>query len=65
MDIQDGLLAELARDELADVTRLTDVIDALAARMRPTSRHRTGPAHYADCMQAAFDELVAAANSPN
>jgi transposase len=35
----DGLVAELARDELADVTRLTEQIDALAkrigARVRP------------------------------
>lgn len=30
---QHGLLAELARDELADVTRLTEVIDALAVRI--------------------------------
>jgi transposase len=30
---QDGLLAELARDELADLTRLTEVIDALAVRI--------------------------------
>jgi transposase len=30
---QGGLLAELARDELADVTRLTEVIDALAVRI--------------------------------
>jgi transposase len=28
-----GLLAELARDELADITRLTDTINALAARI--------------------------------
>lgn len=30
---QPGLLAELARDELADITRLTEAIDALAARI--------------------------------
>ncbi|OBG26827.1 transposase, partial [Mycobacterium sp. 852002-51057_SCH5723018] len=30
---QSGLLAELARDELADITRLTDGIDALADRI--------------------------------
>ena len=30
---QPGLLAELARDELADITRLTDAIDALAVRI--------------------------------
>ena len=30
---QSGLLAELARDELTDVTRLTEAIDALAARI--------------------------------
>src|SRR3954452_18385634 len=30
---QDGVLAELARDELADITRLTEAIDALAARI--------------------------------
>jgi transposase len=30
---QQGLLAELARDELADVMRLTEAIDALAARI--------------------------------
>jgi transposase len=33
LDTQCGLLAELARDELADVTRLTEVIDALAERI--------------------------------
>lgn len=33
LDTQDGLLAELARDELADVARLTEAIDALAARI--------------------------------
>ena len=38
LDIQNGLLAELARDELADVTRLTEVIDALAARIGNTVR---------------------------
>lgn len=30
---QPGLLAELARDELTDITRLTEAIDALAARI--------------------------------
>ena len=30
---QRGLIAELARDELADITRLTEVIDALAKRI--------------------------------
>ena len=30
---QPGLVAELARDELADVTRLTEAIDALAKRI--------------------------------
>jgi transposase len=30
---QPGVLAELARDELADITRLTEAIDALAARI--------------------------------
>jgi transposase len=30
---QPGLLAELARDELTDITRLTDAIDTLAARI--------------------------------
>jgi transposase len=30
---QTGVLAELARDELADIDRLTDTIDALAARI--------------------------------
>jgi transposase len=30
---QPGLVAELARDELADITRLTEQIDALAARI--------------------------------
>jgi transposase len=30
---QPGLLAELARDELADITRLTEAIDALAVRI--------------------------------
>ena len=33
LDTQSGLLAELARDELADVIRLTDAIDALAVRI--------------------------------
>jgi transposase len=33
LDTQHGLLAELARDELADVLRLTETIDALAARI--------------------------------
>ena len=33
LDTRDGLLAELARDELADITRLTEVIDALAVRI--------------------------------
>jgi len=33
LDTQTGLLAELARDELADVMRLTEAIDALAARV--------------------------------
>ena len=33
LDPLHGLLAELARDELADVTRLTDTINALAARI--------------------------------
>lgn len=36
---QHGLLAELARDELADVTRLTEVIDALAVRIGDRVRH--------------------------
>ncbi|MDH6199346.1 transposase, partial [Mycobacterium frederiksbergense] len=33
LDTQHGLLAELARDELADIVRLTEAIDALAARI--------------------------------
>lgn len=33
LDTQQGLLAELARDELADVVRLTEAIEALAARI--------------------------------
>jgi transposase len=33
LDAQPGLVAELARDELADITRLTEQIDALAARI--------------------------------
>lgn len=33
LDTLHGLLAELARDELADITRLTDTINALAARI--------------------------------
>ena len=33
LETQPGLLAELARDELADVVRLTEAIDALAARI--------------------------------
>ncbi len=33
LDTQSGLVAELARDELADITRLTEQIDALAKRI--------------------------------
>jgi transposase len=33
LDTVDGLVAELARDELGDVTRLTEVINALAKRI--------------------------------
>lgn len=33
LDTQSGLLAELARDELADVVRLTEAIEALTARI--------------------------------
>jgi transposase len=33
LDTQPGLLAELARDELADITRLTEAITVLAARI--------------------------------
>ena len=33
LSTQHGVLAELARDELADVVRLTEMIDALAARI--------------------------------
>lgn len=33
LDIQNGIVAELARDELADVTRLTETINALAKRI--------------------------------
>ena len=33
LDTVDGLVAELARDELADITRLTEVINALAKRI--------------------------------
>jgi transposase len=33
LDTQTGLLAELARDELADVVRMTQAIDALAVRI--------------------------------
>lgn len=33
LDVQSGLIAELARDELADVTRLTEVINTLAKRI--------------------------------
>jgi transposase len=36
---QDGLVAELARDELADLTRLTEAIDALAVRIGDRVRH--------------------------
>ncbi len=43
LDSQSGLLAELARDELADVTRLTEAIDALAARIGERVR-RAAPA---------------------
>jgi transposase len=35
---QSGLLAELARDELADITRLSQAIDALAARIGERAR---------------------------
>lgn len=33
LDTQTGIVAELARDELADITRLTQTINALAARI--------------------------------
>jgi transposase len=33
LDTVPGLIAELARDELADITRLTEAIDALAKRI--------------------------------
>jgi transposase len=33
LDRRDGLVAELARDELADITRLTEAINALAKRI--------------------------------
>jgi transposase len=33
LDVQSGLVAELARDELADIQRLTDQINALAKRI--------------------------------
>ena len=33
LDTVSGLIAELARDELADITRLTEAIDALAKRI--------------------------------
>lgn len=33
LDTQHGLTAELARDELADINRLTDLMDELAARI--------------------------------
>lgn len=33
LNTQPGLLAEIARDELADITRLTEAIDALAVRI--------------------------------
>jgi transposase len=33
LDTQSGIVAELARDELADITRLTEVINALAKRI--------------------------------
>jgi transposase len=33
LDTVDGLVAELARDELADITRLTEVINTLAKRI--------------------------------
>jgi transposase len=33
LDSRDGLVAELARDELADITRLTEAINALAKRI--------------------------------
>lgn len=38
---QPGLLAEIARDELADITRLTEAIDALAARIGERVRQLT------------------------
>jgi transposase len=33
LDVQTGIVAELARDELADITRLTETINALAKRI--------------------------------
>jgi transposase len=39
LDTQSGLLAELARDELADITRLTAAIDDLGTRIGERVRH--------------------------
>jgi len=38
LDTQHGLVAELARDELADITRLTEAINALAKRIGERTR---------------------------
>ena len=42
-----GLVAELARDELADITRLTEAINALAKRIARGTRGRPGIAGHA------------------
>lgn len=38
LDTQSGIVAELARDELADITRLTETINALATRIGASVR---------------------------
>lgn len=57
---QSGLLAELARDELVDVTRLTEAIDALAERIGERVRH-VAPALLAlpGCGELTAAKLVA------
>ncbi|KKB96917.1 transposase, partial [Mycobacterium nebraskense] len=56
LDTVSGLVAELARDELADITRLTEVIDAVAKRISERIR-QTAPTLLA---LAGCGELTAA-----
>ncbi|MDZ4266951.1 MAG: IS110 family transposase [Mycobacterium sp.] len=60
LDTQSGLLAELARDELTDVIRLSQAIDALAARIGDRV-HTVAPALLAlpGCGELTAAKLVA------